>query len=115
MKTIRTTPIIASAVAAAMTAIMLLSAGVATADSRLRQNEVRQLREAGKILPMEEILTRVRKVQPGQVVEIELDQEKGAYVYEVKLIDDKDAIHKLELDAGTGEVLRRKEERRKER
>lgn len=109
MKTIRTTPIIASAAAAAMAAIVLFSTGVANADSRLRQNEVRQLRESGKILPMEEILNRVRNIQPGQVVEIELDQEKGAYVYEVKLIDDKDTIHKLEIDAGSGEVLRRKE------
>ncbi len=110
MKAIRTTPIIAStAAAAAMAAIMLFSTGVANADSRLRQNEVRQLRESGKILPMEEILTRVRSIQPGQVVEIELDREKGAYVYEVKVIDDKDTIHKLELDAGNGEVLRRKE------
>lgn len=109
MKAIRTTPIIASAIAAALAATVLFSTGVASADSRLRQNEVRQLRESGKILPMEDILTRVRNLQPGQVVEIELDQEKGAYVYEVKVIDDKDTIHKLELDAGNGEVLRRKE------
>lgn len=109
MKTIRTTPIIAGAAAAAVAATLLFSTGVASADTRLRQDEVRQLRESGKILPMEEILTRVRKIQPGQVVEIELEREKGAYVYEVKLIDEKNTIHKLELDAGNGEVLRRKE------
>ena len=109
MKTIRTTPIITGAAAAALAATLLFSNGVAGADSSLRQNEVRQLRESGKILPMEEILTRVHKLQPGQVVEIELDREKGSYVYQVKVIDDKDKIHKLELDAGSGEVLRRKE------
>jgi uncharacterized membrane protein YkoI len=109
MKAIGTTPIIASAIATAVAAVALFSTGAASADSRLRQNEVRQLRESGKILPMEDILARVRNLQPGQVVEIELDHEKGAYVYEVKVIDDKDKIHKLELDAGNGEVLRRKE------
>jgi len=107
MKVIRTVPMIAGA--AAVAAALLFATGVASADSRLRQDEVRQLREGGKILPMEEILTRVRKIQPGQVVEIELEREKDAYVYEVKLIDEKNTIHKLELDAGNGEVLRRKE------
>ncbi|MCC7325975.1 MAG: PepSY domain-containing protein [Burkholderiales bacterium] len=109
MKIFRTTPIIAAALAATVASTALFSTGVANADSRLRQNEVRQLRESGKILPMEEILTRLRKIQPGQVVEIDLERDKDTYVYEVKVIDDKDAIHKLELDAGTGEVLRRKE------
>lgn len=77
------------------------------ADS-VRQGEVRELRAAGKILPMEDILGRVRSAQPGQVVEIELEREDGRYVYEVKLIDDADRIHELELDAATGEVVRRR-------
>lgn len=109
MTTTRATPIIASAAAAAMAATLLLSTGAASADSRLRQNEVRQLRESGKILPMEDILARVRTLQPGQVVEIELEQKNDGYVYEVKLIDDRDTIHKLDLDAGSGEVLRRRQ------
>lgn len=109
MTTIQQSPNIARMAATAIATIALLAGGAANADSRVRQTEVRQLRESGKILPMEEILTRVRNVQPGQIVEIELDRKKGAYVYEVKLIDDKDTIHKLELDAGSGEVLRRKE------
>lgn len=100
--------IIASATGAVLAASLLASAGLASADS-LRQNEVRALRESGKILPMEDILKQVRQIQPGQVVEIELDREKGAYIYEVKVIDQQDKIHKLELDAGSGEVLRRKE------
>jgi len=79
----------------------------AHADDRIRRSEVRELREAGKILPMEDILSRTRSAQPGQVVEIELEREDGRLVYEVKLIDDADTIHKLELDAATGEVIRR--------
>ena len=109
MTKIRTTPIVATLAAGALAASVLLASDNANADSRVRQGEVRELRESGKILPMEDILTRVRSIQPGQVVEIELDREKGVYVYEVKLIDDKDTIHKIELDAGSGEILRRKE------
>jgi len=113
MKPIRTASVLsrttAVVMAGAIATTSLFAVGAAYADSRVRQNEVRQLRESGKILPMEDILTRVRTIQPGQIVEIELDREKGVYVYEVKVIDEKDTIHKLELDAGSGEVLRRRE------
>lgn len=109
MRTIRTTSIIAGAVAIALAATLLFSSAVVSADGHLHQSEVRQLRASGKILPMEEILTRVRSIQPGQVVEIELEREKDAYVYKVKVIDDQDRIRKLELDAGNGEVLHRRE------
>ena len=77
-------------------------------DDRARSSEVRQLRESGQILAMEDILKRSQVAQPGQVVEVELDREGGKYVYEVKIIDAADAVHKLEIDAASGEILRRK-------
>ncbi len=95
----------AAALAAALAAT--LAAPPSSASERVRQQEVRQLRESGKILPMETILGRARAAQPGQIVEVELEREHGRYVYEVKVIDDADTVHKLELDAGSGEVLRR--------
>ncbi len=98
------------AVALIVSAVALpYPAAEASDDSRLHQDEVRLLRASGKILPMEDIIARIRTSQPGQIVEVELDRENGRYVYEVKVIDERDVIHKLELDAGTGEVLRRKE------
>jgi len=81
----------------------------AVAGERPRVEEVRQLREAGKILPAEEILMRSRKVQPGQVVGLELEREHGRLIYEVKLIDNANKFHKLELDAATGDLLNRRE------
>ena len=104
------TPRVLSMLAAAgWSAAVLMSAATASADSdRLRQGEVRELREAGKILPMESILERARSAQPGQIVEVELEREDGRYVYEVKLIDDDDRVHKLELDAASGDVLNRR-------
>ncbi|HLT27084.1 MAG TPA: PepSY domain-containing protein [Zeimonas sp.] len=96
------------AAAASLATALAVAGGLASADDRVHRSEVRELRQAGKILPMEDILGRVRAAQPGQVVEIELEREDGRLVYEVKLIDDGDAIHELELDASTGEVLARK-------
>lgn len=105
----KTSRLFAIALAAGIAGTALLSTLPASADSRLRQEEVRQLRESGKILSMEEILARARKAQPGQVVEVELERDGNRYVYEVKLIDEANKVHELKLDAGSGEVLRRKE------
>lgn len=105
----RTSRVLSMLAAAGLSAAVLMSTGTASADSdRLRQGEVRQLREAGKILPMETILERARSAQPGQIVEVELEREDGRYVYEVKLIDNDDRVHKLELDAASGDVLKRR-------
>lgn len=109
----KTRPLIAIALLALGTSVALPSVA-----GDLRQDEVRQLRASGKILPMEDILKRAREAQPGQIVEVELDRERvrdtsgttqHIYVYEVKVIDDQDRIHKLELDAASGEVLSRKQ------
>lgn len=109
MKTPRklATAMIATALATGIGAAALLSTPALASDSRV--GEVRQLREQGKILPMEDILVRSRDAQPGQVLEVELDREGERYVYEVKILDDADRVHKLELDAASGEVLQRKQ------
>lgn len=104
----KTRHLFAAAAAAAALAGTALVTLPASASDRVRQQEVRQLRESGKILSIEDILGRARAAQPGQVVEVELEREGGRYVYEVKVIDDADKVHKLELDAGSGELLRRK-------
>ena len=99
---------IAGLAVATLAATGLQPATAHASDDRARASEVRQLRESGKILPMEDILARGRAAQPGQVVEVELDRERGSYVYEGKIIDDADRVHKLEIDAASGEILRRK-------
>lgn len=102
------TATIAGLALAVLAATALQPAVAHASDDRARASEVRQLREGGKILPMEDILSRSRAAQPGQVVEVELDREDGRYVYEVKIIDDTDKVHKLEIDAASGDILNRK-------
>ena len=86
-----------------------LSVSGASAGERVRVEEIRQLRESGQILSAEDILARSRAIQPGQVVGLELEREDGRWIYEVKLIDEHNRVHELELDAANGEVLERKE------
>ena len=86
-----------------------LSVSGASAGERVRVEEIRQLRESGQILSAEDILARSRAIQPGQVVGLELEREDGRWIYEVKLIDERNRVHELELDAAHGDVLERKE------
>ncbi|QVL47310.1 MAG: PepSY domain-containing protein [Thiocapsa sp.] len=93
-------------------AIGLLSVtGGAFAGDRLDHDEIKQLRETGQILPMGEVMASAQTVQPGQLVEAELERERedGGYLYEIKILAADGTVHKLYLDAATGEVIKRKE------
>ncbi|MEW6330648.1 MAG: PepSY domain-containing protein [Pseudomonadota bacterium] len=75
------------------------------------QDEAKKLREAGDILPLEQILEKARQQQPGRVVETELERKSGRHVYEIKIVDEKDTVHELKYDAKNGELLKTKKER----
>ncbi|MFP4610943.1 MAG: PepSY domain-containing protein [Thiohalophilus sp.] len=94
---------------------MLASQGMdvmdaARADDKLDYKEARELRQQGKILPLQEILKRVEKDYPGQIIETELEREHGRYIYELEILTDDDRVIELELDAATGEVLKTEQE-----
>ena len=70
----------------------------------------RQALQAGEIMPLDKILAVVTQTHPGQILEVELDQERRqggkVWVYEVKGITSDGKIFKLKIDARTGEVVR---------
>lgn len=59
----------------------------------------------GEILPLARILERVAAIQPGRVIEVELELEEGKRVYEVELISPDGRLMEVDLDAKTGEIL----------
>ena len=75
------------------------------------QDEAKKLREAGDILPLEQILEKAKQKQPGRVVETELEKNSGRHVYEVKIVDEKGVVHELKYDAKSGELLKAKQEK----
>lgn len=75
------------------------------------QDEAKKLREAGDILPLEQILEKAKQKQPGRVVETELEKKSGRHVYEVKIVDEKGVVHELKYDAKNGELLKAKQEK----
>ena len=62
----------------------------------------------GEILPLNEILTKITKNFNGRVISINLkDNEKGLFgwVYDIMIIDNKNNVKQLRVDAGTSTVL----------
>ncbi|WOB10648.1 PepSY domain-containing protein [Piscinibacter gummiphilus] len=64
--------------------------------------------QAGEVLPLKTVLERVARSHPGEVLEVELEQEDGRWVYEIRLLQPGGRLVKLEVDAATAEVLRSK-------
>ncbi len=64
--------------------------------------------QSGQVLPLAKVLALVEKAHPGQVLEVELEHEKQQWQYEIKLLQPDGRLMKLQVDARTGEVLKRK-------
>jgi len=65
-------------------------------------------------MPLRLVLERLEREHPGQVLDIEIEEEHGRLIYEVKLLQNDGRLVKLELDARTATVLRRKERDRRD-
>lgn len=91
-------------------ALGLLAAATASADEG--HDEARRLKEAGAILPLEQVLAKARAAYPaGRVIEAELERERGRYIYEIKLVDEQGRVRELKYDARSGEWIQRERER----
>ena len=91
-----------------MVAALLLSVS-ARADND--HDMIKRLRDAGEILPLETIIARFRVKHPeGRVLEAELEEENGRYVYEIYMLYESGIVLELEFDAHTGEFWRIEED-----
>lgn len=77
----------------------------ARASDKLDHERARAAVQAGQALPLPKLLERLQRTHPGRVLELELEREDGRWIYEVKLLQTNGQLLKLELDAGTGQVL----------
>jgi uncharacterized membrane protein YkoI len=88
----------------AIIVIGLLTATAALADS-LSADRVRALVGRGEILPLEEILKRNETHVGGRIIEIEIEQKRGTYVYEIKVLRPDGRYRELKIDARTGVLV----------
>ncbi len=93
--------------------LALPGSGVSFAADNSDHDRARQAVEAGDVLPLRTILDRVEREYPGQVMEVELDREKGEWVYEIKLLRKGGVLMKLKIQARDGTILGFKEKQGK--
>ena len=89
-----------------LTVLPLAHAGADEADD---QERARSAREAGRALPLASILDRVRQSTPGVVLGVELEEEGGRVLYEVKVLCPDGRVRLLAYDAATGERVAHRE------
>jgi len=64
----------------------------------------------GSRLPLKRILEIVARVSPGEVIEVELDEDDDVEVYEVKTLTPEGRAIETTVHARTGQVLDREED-----
>ncbi len=92
---------------AAVAGLLWLGALVAPAwaDDRDDHERARAAVQAGEVLPLPQVLERLQRTHPGQVLEVELERDDGHWRYELKLLQADGQLRKLKLDARTAQVL----------
>lgn len=86
------------------TALLGLGTGAVPADPD--HDDIKRLRDAGDILPLETIIKKYReRHRNGRLLDTELEHEDNRYVYELKVLRGDGTVLELEYDASTGELL----------
>lgn len=96
----------ATVVAGAVVAGAVGRSGAASAEV-ISADHVKAMVEQGEILSLQEILQINGKTLSGRIVSIELEREKGRLVYELRVLPPKGRYKKIEIDAVSGEIVRR--------
>ncbi|WP_164867896.1 PepSY domain-containing protein [Rhodovarius crocodyli] len=94
-------------------ALSLLLALTATAHAgegrhgrRLSHDRARAAVAEGRILPLADIMARLRPGLEARVIEVELEEHHGALVYEMRAVTPEGRLLDIEVDAATGRLLR---------
>lgn len=78
---------------------------LAHAGSKDDHERARAAVQSGEVLPLPLVLERLQRSHPGQVLELELEHDKGLWIYEIRLMQADGQLLKLKVDAATARVL----------
>jgi len=62
--------------------------------------------KGGEIRSLPDVLAVAREKMPGEVVKIELEREKGVWVYEIKILTRSGQRREIEINAQTLDVIK---------
>jgi len=73
----------------------------------------RQAMVRGDVLPLKRVMEHLERQRPGgHVLEVELEEHGGRWVYEIKQLEPGGQLVKVKLNAQTGELLEAKARKR---
>lgn len=78
---------------------------VTHAGSKVSQDELLAAVRQGQARPLADIEEALRGKLPGEVIKVEIEREKGSYIYEFKTLDARGRRHDVYVDAKTGDIL----------
>ena len=61
--------------------------------------------QQGEIRSLSEILADLRPQLDGEIIEVELEDEGGTYVYEFKVLTPTGRVREIKVNAATGKVI----------
>lgn len=83
----------------------VVAPGAAADDDEDDHDRARALAERGAIRPLAEVLARLAREVPGDVVGIDLDEDDGRYEYEFTVVTPDGRVFEVEMDAATLRIL----------
>lgn len=91
--------------------LALVAGGAAQASQKKHDHEVARAALArGEVLPLTRILAIAAQRAPGEVIEVELEEDGGRLKYDLKILTKSGRVLELELDARTGATLKLEED-----
>lgn len=64
-----------------------------------------KLESDGKVLSLEKIVEKARKIHDGRVIEAEISTEKNTYVYDIEILDEDGVLWDMKFNASSGELI----------
>ncbi len=86
-------------------ASLLTLTALTTAADDDDHERARVLRESARVLPLAEVLERVGRRVPGRLLEAELEEHQGGFVYELEIIGTDGVVREVLVDAANGALL----------
>ncbi len=84
-----------------------VSTGLADKNDKKKEHEVvREALQRGEVLPLVKILAIANQQVPGDVIEVELEDEHGTLVYEIKILTGNGRVREVKIDARNGNVVK---------
>jgi len=72
--------------------------------------QAKRLLDTGHIISLELILQKARKIHPGKILEVEIENEQNVIVYEIEILDAQGIVWEIKFDASNGDLIKSKKE-----